>query len=129
AWTRDGEAVLYIELEALAGAGMPRRRGSSAIVRHDVDSGRARVLLRAPHSAADTIDLAGEGRIVFTEDFTRQSLQEIALDGKTPPRWLSRGMSVDRQPAYARGGQSVVFASDRAGSIDLWELIIASGRV
>ena len=38
-------------------------------------------------------------------------------------------MSVDRQPAYARGGQSVVFASDRGGNVDLWELMIASGRV
>jgi eukaryotic-like serine/threonine-protein kinase len=129
AWTRDGEAVIYAELEAIAGSGLPRRRGNSAIVRHDVDSGRARVLLRNPHSAVDTVDLVGDGRIVFTEDVTRQSLQEIVLDGSRAPRWLSRGMSVDRQPAYARGGASVVFASDRGGNVDLWEVMLDSGRL
>ncbi|MGZ5445185.1 MAG: TolB family protein [Thermoanaerobaculia bacterium] len=129
AWTRDGEAVIYAELEALAGAGLPRRRGNSVLVRQDVDSGRARVLLHTPHSAADTVDLVGEGGVVFTEDVTRQGLQEVTLGGARPPRWLSRGMSVDRQPAYARGGASVVFASDRGGNVDLWEVMLDSGRV
>ena len=128
AWTRDGRAVIYAELEGLAAVGLPRRRGSSVIVRHEIDGGRARVLLRNPHSAADTIDLTADGGIVFTEDLTRQSLQEVALDGSAT-RWLSRGMSVDRQPAYARGGTSVVFASDRGGNVDLWELALDSGRV
>jgi eukaryotic-like serine/threonine-protein kinase len=133
AWTRDGEAVIYSELDALDGVGLPRRRGNSVLVRHDVDSGYARVLLRAPHSAADTVDLIGERGVVFTEDVTRQGLQEVALDsaGAARPatRWLSRGMSVDRQPAYARNGASVVFASDRGGNADLWELTLDSGRV
>lgn len=126
AWTRDGSAVIYVELEALEGAGM-QRRGTSAIVLHDIDDDRARVLLRNPHAAADTVDVAGGGRLVFTEDVTRQSLQEIVLDGSAPPRWLSRGMSVDRQPAYARDGRSVVFSSDRGGNVDLWELMLDNG--
>lgn len=129
AWTRDGEAVLYAELEALAGTGLPQGRGMSVLVRHEVDSGNARVLLRTPHSAADTVDLVGERGVVFTEDVTRQGLQEVVLDGSRAPRWLSRGMSVDRQPAYARGGASIVFASDRGGNVDLWELVLDSGRV
>jgi serine/threonine protein kinase/Tol biopolymer transport system component len=127
AWTADGEALVYAELEALASTGLPRRRGSSVIVLHEVDSGRARVLLRNPHSAADTVDIVGPGRLVFSEDVTRQNLQEVTLDGSRPPRWLSRGMSVDRQPSYARGGKSVVFASDRGGNVDLWELMLDSG--
>jgi serine/threonine protein kinase len=129
AWTRDGEALIYAELEALASAGLPRRRGSSVIVRHEVESGDARVLLRNPHSAADTVDIAGEGRLVFAEDLTRQSLQEVTLDGTKPSRWLSRGMSVDRQPSYARNGASVIFASDRGGNVDVWELILGSGSL
>jgi serine/threonine protein kinase len=127
AWTRAGDAVIYAELEALAGGGLPRRRGSSVLVLHDID-GHATALLRNPHSAADTVDLLAGGRIVFTEDVTRQSLQEIALDGSRPPRWLSRGIGVDRQPAYARGDESVLFTSDRGGNIDLWELTLANGR-
>ncbi len=129
AWTGDSASLIYAELEALASAGLPRRRGSSVIVRHDVESGDARVLLRNPHSAADTIDIAGNGRLVFTEDLTRQSLQEVTLDGSKPPRWLSRGMSVDRQPSYARDGRSVVFASDRGGNVDVWELTLDNGSL
>ena len=128
AWTKGGDALVYAELEGLASVGLPRRRGSSVIVRHQIDSDRARVLLRNPHSGADTVDIAPGGRIVFTEDVTRQSLQEVTLSGNAT-RWLSRGMSVDRQPAYARGGTSIVFASDRGGNVDLWELTLDSGRV
>jgi eukaryotic-like serine/threonine-protein kinase len=128
AWTKSGDALVYAELEGLAAVGLPRRRGSSVIVRHDIRNGRARVLLRNPHSGADTVDIAPGGRIVFTEDVTRQSLQDVMLDGSAM-RWLSRGMSVDRQPAYARGGTSIVFASDRGGNVDLWEVTLDSGRL
>ncbi|HYC89018.1 MAG TPA: protein kinase [Thermoanaerobaculia bacterium] len=127
AWTKSGDALVYAELEGLAAVGLPRRRGSSVIVRHELGGG-TRVLLRNPHSAADTVDIAPGGRIVFTEDVTRQSLQEVTLGGNVT-RWLSRGMSVDRQPAYARGGTSIVFASDRGGNVDLWEVTLDSGRV
>ncbi len=127
AWANRGKSLVYVEMDTLA-AGLPRVRGASAVILHDISSDRARVLLRNPHSAADTIDVAGEGRLVFSEDVTRQSLQEVRLDGSAG-RWLSRGMSVDRQPAYARGGRSVVFASDRGGNVDLWELMLDSGSV
>ena len=129
AWVNGGRAVIYAELDALGSIGLPRPSGSSAIVLHDVSSGDARVLLRNPHSAADTIDIAGDGRIVFSEDLTRQSLQEVTLDGSRPPRWLSRGMSVDRQPSYGRDGASVFFTSDRGGNVDVWELVLDSGSV
>ncbi|HKR65211.1 MAG TPA: protein kinase, partial [Thermoanaerobaculia bacterium] len=128
AWSRDGESVLYAALDELH-TSVRRRHGSgAAIVRHDVDDNKAQVLFRYPHAAADTIDLLGDGRIVFVEDVSRQNLREVALDGGAA-RWLSRGMSVDRQPAYARGGTSVVFSSDRGGNVDVWELTLASGAL
>jgi serine/threonine protein kinase len=129
AWVAGGDALVYAELDALASTGLPGRGHGSSIVLQEVDSGRARVLLRNPHSAADTVDITGPGRIVFSEDFTRQSLREVTLDGSGRERWLSRGMSVDRQPSYARGGKSVVFTSDRAGSLDIWELMLDSGSL
>ena len=128
AWVNGGTALVYAELDELASAGLTRRRGGSAIVLHDVDSGRAKVLLRNPHSAADTVDVAGKGRLIFSEDATRQSLQEVTL-ATGVSRWLTRGRSVDRQPSYARGGRSVVFASDRGGDFDLWELMLDSGSL
>ncbi|MFL6247824.1 MAG: protein kinase domain-containing protein [Thermoanaerobaculia bacterium] len=129
AWVQGGDALVYAELDAVVSNGLPGRGRGSAIVLHEIAGGRARVLLRNPHSAADTVDVIGPGRIVFSEDFTRQSLREITLDGTGRERWLSRGMSVDRQPSYARGGKSVVFTSDRAGSLDVWELMLDSGSL
>jgi eukaryotic-like serine/threonine-protein kinase len=128
AWVAGGDALVYAELDALAG-GLPGRGRSSTIVLHEVGSGRARVLLRNPHSSADSLDVTGAGHLVFSEDFTRQSLREVSLDGSGHERWLSRGISVDRQPSYARGGNSIVFTSDRAGSLDIWELLLDSGSL
>jgi serine/threonine protein kinase len=128
AWTGDGNAVLYAALDEIH-ASVRRRRGSgAAIIRHDVRDGTSRILLRYPHAAADTLDLLGDGRIVFVEDITRQNLQEISLRGGAA-RWLSHGMSMDRQPTYARGGTSVIFTSDRGGNVDLWELTLNSGAL
>ena len=60
---RDSSFAFASEIKALFHSGLiePRldRRGASVLVRHDVDSGRARILLHTPHSAADTVDLAG----------------------------------------------------------------------
>ena len=39
AWTRTGDAVIYAELDALSGGGLPRRRGSSVVVLHEIDEG------------------------------------------------------------------------------------------
>ena len=128
AWSRDGKSVVYAELEDLS-AGVLRRRGSgAAIVRQDIRGGTSRVLLRNPHAAADTVDFTGNGSLVFCEDVSRQNLREIAL-GSGTARWLSRGMSVDRQPSYARDGRSVVFASDRGGNVDLWEVTLETGSL
>ena len=55
--------------------------------------------------------------------------EPAALDGSGHDRWLSRGISVDRQPSYARGGDSIVFTSDRGGSLDIWELMLDSGSL
>jgi eukaryotic-like serine/threonine-protein kinase len=127
AWTRDGKAVIYAALDEVH-ASVRRRRGSgAAIIRHEVD-GASRVLFQYPHAAADTLDLLSDGRIVFVEDVTRQNLEEVPLHGGST-RWLSRGMSMDRQPSYANGGASVVFTSDRGGNVDLWELTLATGAL
>jgi Tol biopolymer transport system component len=44
-------------------------------------------------------------------------------------RWLTRGSSNDRQPAYSPDGQWVIFSSDRYGNLDLWELSTRNGAV
>src|SRR5215212_1291763 len=119
AWTADGDAVVYAEREALSRA--------AAIIRHET-SGDARVLFRNAHGSSDTIDIVAPGRIVLSEDVTRQNLQEVAMVGGAP-RWLSRGMSTDRQPVYARDGRGVIFTSDRGGNVDLWDLDLGTGSL
>jgi Tol biopolymer transport system component len=126
AWSAP-EKVVYTQVEVLTGA-EHSSRGSSSIIAHDVKGGKSRVLLRYPRGAADTIDIAGPGRLLFSEDLTRQNLHELDLDSGNR-RWLSHGMSMDRQPSFARAGASVVFSSDRGGSVDVWELTLASGAL
>jgi Tol biopolymer transport system component len=62
----------------------------------------------------------------------RQSLREVPLRGTTTSpvgRWLTRGNSQDRQPAYSPDGEWVVFSSDRSGSLDLWRISTKTGEV
>lgn len=131
AWVNDGEAVVYAELDAITGVSLRRGAGAAAIVLQDVSDGDARVLLRNAHGAADTVDVVGPGRLVFTEDVTRQNLQEVSLRGEDAggARWLTRGMSMDRQPSWAPDGRSIVFATDRSGNVDLWQLILPAGSL
>lgn len=120
AWVA-AESIVYSQLDDVL-----RRSGGASVILQDVTDEKSRVLLRYPHGAADTIDVTGPGRLVFAEDLTRQNLQE--WNGGAM-RWLSHGMSMDRQPSYAKNGRTIVFASDRGGSADVWELALDSGGV
>ena len=126
AWTRDGSAFLVAELEGINAVAIRSRGSAARVMRYERATKSLYTVLWNPHASADTIDLLADGRIVFTEDFTRINLQEV---GPTGSRWLTRGSAVDRQPTYAPDGKHVVFCSDRGGSPDLWELDVASGSV
>jgi eukaryotic-like serine/threonine-protein kinase len=110
------ESIVYAQVDDVL-----RRRGGSSVILQDVTDEKSRVLLRSPHGAAGTVDVAGEGRLVLSEDLTRQNLQEWSGGAM---RWLSHGMSMDRQPTFAHNGKSIVFTSDRGGSADVWELAL-----
>jgi serine/threonine protein kinase len=120
AWVEE-ETIVYAQLDDVL-----RRSGGASVILQSVTDEKSRVLLRYPHGAPDTIDVAGAERLVFSEDLTRQNLQE--WNGGTM-RWLSHGMSMDRQPSYAKDGRTIVFTSDRAGSADVWELALQTGAL
>src|SRR5256712_12184275 len=69
-------------------------------------------------------DLLDGGRLVF--DATQASVNLLEVDvrpgGSGAVRALTEGSSRDRQPAYSRDGERIVFSSNRGGNLDLWLL-------
>jgi Tol biopolymer transport system component len=79
-------------------------------------------------SLPQRIGLAGPGALVFDGGDAHQNLFDLA-EGRTLGRSLTGGPTIDRQPAFSPDGRRVVFSSDRAGSLDLWSLELATGAV
>src|SRR5687768_7888999 len=67
---------------------------------------------------------AGDGRLAISVD--GDLWLHPAGDAS---RWvrLTSGAAWDREPAWSPDGSSIVFASDRAGTFDLWRLRVGTG--
>jgi len=133
AWTGDSRALVVTQ-SADAQVFVPGVPGR--ILKIDVASHRQQVLIRQPYlfgrstraNANATIDVMGDGRLVFSSIQIRQTLRECELiDGggcadnaATGRRVGTRGLSNDRQPAYSPDGRFIVFSSNRTGQLDLW---------
>jgi len=129
AWTDDGRGLVFTELETVATVSLRMRGGTARVLLYDLSSETFRPILWNAHASADTVDLLPGGRLVFSEDFTRQNMQEVPLDQAGETHWLTRGTAIDRQPSYAPDGSRVVFTSDRSGNPDIWEVVPATGAV
>lgn len=112
-WAADGRSVLYVRAESVEAV-----VGSSAkIVRHDIRTDQTDVIGWTSHNGV-LLDVLADGKLVLDVRSPRDNLREITPGGAD--RWITRGNSSDRQPAYSPDGQSVLFSSNRSGNLDLW---------
>jgi Tol biopolymer transport system component len=138
AWSGPGSALLYEEAGSIVQEGA--FGGSGRLVRQEIGSGRSEIIMWIPASA-DVIDILGPGRLLIGSRSPRQNFLEVPLAagggagagagsaaGGTG-RWLTRGSSVDRQPAYSPDGQWIIFSSNRSGNLDLWKLSTTTGAL
>jgi Tol biopolymer transport system component len=77
------------------------------------------------------IDLLPDGRLVLSSLLVRQNLFEVSLGARDlfDGRRLTSGVAIDRQPVYSPDGRSVMFSSNRGGTLDLWEVSVESGEM
>jgi Tol biopolymer transport system component len=84
-------------------------------------SGGGQTLAWVP-ALVDGFELLRDGSIIFDSSTNRQNLRDFAWtsSGFSTGRWLTRGTSADRQPAYSPDGKWIVFSATRNGNLDLW---------
>ncbi|MEO7520503.1 MAG: gamma-glutamyltransferase, partial [Gemmatimonas sp.] len=89
------------------------------------------LLLQAPVVQPDTATLRGvrspsyapDGRMVLSIE---GDLYLQLKRGREPLLRLTEGAAWDRDPIFSRDGHTVIFASDRGGNYDLWEMGVNS---
>jgi len=126
-WEGGGGALIVAEGVGVAAI----KRGSSGrLFRLDLGSGRYQPLGWLENFPV-IIDLMPDGRIVLSSLTARQNLSEVALGSRslTGARSLTSGLAIDRQPVYSPDGKSVMFSSNRGGTLDLWEASVETGEV
>ena len=130
-WSGAGDEFVYFVAESAAG-GVSGNSGSSAwIIAQNAKTGASRRIFWSPYGAG-VFNIAGLGRLVFDTRSPRENLRELKVGkpaGSALDRWLTRGNSNDRQPAYAPDGARVIFSSNRSGNLDLWELSTGNGML
>jgi eukaryotic-like serine/threonine-protein kinase len=126
AWSGNDE-IVYTQALSASGAvvGTP-----GWIFSHDLKTGKSEPLLFVPINGYST-EILADGQIVFETASSRESLREIVLSGvhAGQSRTLTRGQATDRQPAYSPDGERLVFSSNRAGNLDLWEIVPKTGVI
>ena len=127
AWDGTGNGLIIAE-----GVGVTaiQRGASGRLFRLDTRSGTYRPLGWLENFPT-SIDLLPDGRLVLSSFLARQNLCEVALGARNlaAGRWLTSGLAIDRQPVYSPDGKSVMFSSNRGGTLDLWEVSVESGEI
>lgn len=121
AWLSSGEDLVYVRGDFASSS-------KSDLVRHSLHSEKLTPLLLAWPHRSRCLDILGNGRVIFDTSSRRSNLRELPLHGGAG-RWLTRGTSMDRQPAFSPDGKRVAFTSDRSGNTDIWELDLHTNQL
>ena len=122
AWNGSGNDLLYSQAESVSLTGAAGR-----IVQQNLVSGGTQTLFWSPYAGL-IFDVVGPGTIVFGTGSPRQNVREVGVrGGSAKSRWLTRGNSTDRQPAYSPDGEWLIFSSNQSGNLDLWEVSTKTG--
>jgi Tol biopolymer transport system component len=98
-------------------------------VAHDTRTDQARTLFWTVERPT-AMDVVAEGTLTFDASTFRQNLRSVRLRALPDNSiWLTRGSSLDRQPAFSPDGDSVIFASNRSRNLDLWVLSLKDGNL
>lgn len=125
-WAGASDEVIYGQAESGAESGTVTTTtvGSSGrVVAQDVRTSKVRILftVQVPLSR---VEIVGANRVIFDALGQRNNLRESSISpgSEASDHWLTRGISIDRQPFYPPDPYSVVFSSSRSGNVDIWEL-------
>ena len=121
-------SVLYEAGTVPAAPGTPS--GASWLWELPVSGGRPRRVFSLP-AGGSALDIIADGSLVLDQISPRENLRSIPIGAGIPgeaPRWLTRGISTDRQPVISPDGKWVVFSSGRAGNVDIWKIAVATGE-
>jgi serine/threonine protein kinase len=125
----DGTADGLIVAEGV-GVTAVQRAASGRLFRLDARSGKYRALGWLENFPT-IIDPLPDGRLVLSCPLARQGLREVSLEARslTDGRTLTSGLAIDRQPVYSPDGKTVMFSSNRGGTLDLWEVSVETGEM
>jgi serine/threonine protein kinase len=120
----DANHVVYSQYESTVGWSIL----SGKLIRQNIETNRSEVLFWGLNLAG-TLDSLAPNRIVLGSRSVRMNMREMLLSsmGISNSRWLTRGNSSDRQPAYSPDGEWIIFSSERGGNLDLWKLSVKTG--
>jgi serine/threonine protein kinase len=125
-WSGAPNKIAYFIPET--GVALFQVRGDSTLYVQDVNSGERQPVFWA-QSAGETMDIAGKGSIVMHSASLRENLREFMLTADQDHKestWLTRGNSCNRQPVYSPDGSRILFSSNMASNLDLWEVSVES---